>query len=377
MLKQTPASIGTFTPPSALLDPPLAREAHEKPIGVANPASAEQVTQGLQSYLSQKLCIEHLRFAERPTEFTQGWEAYTYHFRLADSPALPSEFARPLVVRIYSSPEGLPLARWAFTIKRHLSRLRYPVPKPLALEGNCDYFGGPFVLMSQAPGETVLHYLIHRPWRMWGTPARIADAQFRLHALPVEGFPAPPESMLDRRLREMADIIRTYHLDGLTEGLRWLESQHPPEPSTPCIVHLDFHPINLIIHDADPLTVLDWTDAGVGDRHADVGTTLMLMECVRAGEETLLDRLMIPLGRTLLVALYLLAYRRRHPLDDQLLSYYRAWAALRRLCQYGRWLCAGPCVTGSKPNLLEHLGPAQLIPLEHSFQKWTGIAVRL
>ena len=44
-------------------------------------------------------------YAEGPVQVTDGWETYIYRFRVSPRPGLPAEFARPLVLRLYSMPE--------------------------------------------------------------------------------------------------------------------------------------------------------------------------------------------------------------------------------------------------------------------------------
>jgi aminoglycoside phosphotransferase (APT) family kinase protein len=219
--------------------------------------------------------------------------------------------------------------------------------------------------------------LLHRPWRLLSAPARMAEAQVRLHRLPTEGFPSLPGCLLSRRLQEMAGIIREYGLHGLQPGIDWLFAHWPSLPQDPRILHLDFHPLNLIEKRNGSLVVLDWNEAELGDPHADVGTTLMLMECLPPIEVTCLDRLTIRMGQLLFLPLYLRAYRRHLPLEEEKLAYYRAWVGFRRLCNYGRWLQDGPQISGDKPAMLQCITDRHRHQLERYFRKWTGVSVRL
>src|SRR5207244_10226158 len=101
------------------------------------------------------------------------------------------------------------------------------------------------------------------------------------------------------------------------------------------------------------LVVLDWSEADVGDLHADVGTTVMFMDCLPPVKVTRLQRLAILAGRFVFLSRYLHAYRRNLPIEEKKLSYYRALAAFRRLCNYGRWLQDGPQLSGNKPSMLD------------------------
>jgi aminoglycoside phosphotransferase (APT) family kinase protein len=343
----------------------------------ADPGSPAEVAAALRDYLSLRLEMPEVQFDEWPTECAQGWEAYVYRFRLQARLGISPRQAQPLIMRIYSSPQGLPRVAHEFAVQRHLHGLGYSVAEPVLLEKSCRYFGGPFMLMVEMPGQTLLEATIRQPWLLYRAPRLMAEAHAWLHRLPVAGFPAPPGSALVRQLDAMADLIRAYDMQGLKPGLDWLVA-HRPEPSVRVqILHLDFHPINLIYHPPAPLTVLDWPEADVGDPHADVATSLMLMECVTPESTSLRERVSVRAGRFFFRRWYLRAYRRLMPLDPALLAYYQPWAALRRLCSCGRWLHAGPRSTGSKPTVLRYLRPWHQEALRNYFRKWTGVRAGL
>src|SRR5262249_37119768 len=248
---------------------------------------------------------------------------------------------------------------------------------PLCWEEKWDWLGGRSLTRAHFPGEWVRAYFSRRPWRIWDLPAEMAECHARLHQLPIDGFPAPAEPFLERRLKEIASLIDGYGLDGLAPGYAWLLAHRPKRSHAPTIVHLDFHPLNLICGDGGLMTVLDWTEVDVGDPHADVASTRMLMDCVPLEQPTLLQKTAYWIGRGMLRRRYLRAYRRIIALDRRTLAYYRAWAALRRLCCYGRWLEAGPGSTGAKPSSVNNLSPALFDTLGRYFEKWTGVAVQL
>jgi len=342
----------------------------------ADAASAPDVAAALLAYLRERLGIRDLGYVDSPTAFSDGWETYTYHFQL-QGPALPAGFDRPLILRIYASPNGARRAEHEFAAQRCLGPRGYPVPQPLLLEKTSDLFGGPFFLMERAPGRMALDVLLWRPWQIVTFPAHMAEIHAQLHRLPVADFPAPRGEFLGRQLGQVGVVIRAHGLAGLAPGLDWLRAHRPNPPAAPSILHLDYHPLNLIRRPDGSLVVLDWTYSDVGDPHADVATTLMLMQCVPVHGKGLWERLAIVCGRPMLWWQYLRAYRRRAPLDPDKLAYYRAYAALRRLARYGRWLHAGPEVTGSKPSLLGHLSPTHLAALADYFHQWTGVAVHI
>jgi aminoglycoside phosphotransferase (APT) family kinase protein len=219
--------------------------------------------------------------------------------------------------------------------------------------------------------------MLQRPWRPLLFPRMMAAAQARLHNLPADGFPAPPGPFLARHLDQLRATIDQYDFSGLAPGLEWLQTHRPPEPARASILHLDLHPLNLIERSDGLLAVIDWTYSDCGDPHADVATTLFIQECFPVDGASVWQRLAIVLGRPLVAACYLRAYRHHRPLDDGRLAYYRAWAALRALARYARCARAGPEVCDTRAALVSHLAPDLLAGLCRYFRRWTGVAVKL
>jgi aminoglycoside phosphotransferase (APT) family kinase protein len=339
--------------------------------------SGTNVTENLLAYLRSRLGLPSLEYLALPKECPVGWEAHTYRFQLRGTAGLDPALAGPLVARIYCGQAGVPRVRHEAAVQTYLHQRGYPVPVPLLLEEDMELFGGPFLVQTRIEGRPLLEDLVRRPWRIVSAPRRMAVMHIRLHGLPSNGFPAIGEDVEAKALDEMGTRIRDYDLSGLRPGLDWLLSHHPEPRERSCIIHMDFHPLNLMVNHADDLVVLDWTESGVGDIHADVATTLMLLECMPAGVTTLWERATVATGRLWLRRWYLKAYRHRMPLDEAKLAYYRAWAAFGRLCRYGAWLKVGPGVTGSKASSLAHLQPRHIATLEAYFEKWTGVSVRV
>ena len=87
--------------------------------------------------------------------------------------------------------------------------------------------------------------------------------------------------------------------------------------------------------------MLDWSEADVGDPHADLAMTTLLLRYAPVEGLGPHERLMAPLTRWFLARRYRIVYRRCGPIDRDRLRYYLAWACLRRLATYGMWLRAG------------------------------------
>ena len=342
-----------------------------------DPASAAAVARALPAYLAPRLGAGELHFAEGPDEIVHGWETYVYRFRLRAEGPLPGPFDRPLVLRIYGSAQGVPRARREFAVQRALHLAGQPVAEPLVVEDGCGLFGSPFLIMEYLPGETLLDYLRHHKTHVLGVGVRLAEQHARLHRLPASDFPAPAGPFLERRLAEVGAFVRNYGLEGLAAGLDWLRTHRPGEPERPALLHLDFHPVNLMVAPGRPPAVLDWSEADVGDRHADVAATVLLIDSAPVENARLLDRLLDPPARWVLIRSYLAVYHRRLGLDRRTLRYYLAWAALRRLGMCGMWLRAGPQSNGCKPSSIRHLRTGHVEALQDCFRHCTGVEARV
>jgi aminoglycoside phosphotransferase (APT) family kinase protein len=342
-----------------------------------DPDSPTQVATGLLSYLRNKWRAASLSYNAPPVAITDGWEAYTYRFKLNPSLSMPQSFSGPMVLRIYSSPRGIPRARREFVAQQRLRLMGYRVPRALQLEASPTVFGGPFLIMEHVGGKILPEHLYERPWQLFRAAEQMAACHLRLHHLTADEFPASNIPFLERRLDEIRLLIRTHGLTDLRSGYVWLDAHRPRPTDRQSILHLDFHPLNLVCANDGSLTVLDWTEVDVGDPHADVGVTRMLMDCLQLPRPTLTESAAYCLGRGVLRRAYLRAYRRRSCLDLSKLAYYRAWAALWRLCAYGRWLDAGPLSTGSKPSSVRNLTRPHIHHLCRYFEKWTGVSIDL
>src|SRR6516225_4487875 len=86
----------------------------------ATPGSRAGVTSVLRRYLCERLQIGCLDNEAAPTEITDGWDSYTYRFRLAPSTRLPPNYEGLLAVSIYSGPQAIRRVRHEFAVQCHV-----------------------------------------------------------------------------------------------------------------------------------------------------------------------------------------------------------------------------------------------------------------
>src|SRR5262249_22826601 len=172
---------------------------------------AEQVL----GYLRERLVRPNLDYAEKPEPITDGWETFIERFRLESPEGLAADYSAPLILRCYSCARGLSSLQHEFAVQKHMHALGYPVPRPLFIEEDPQFLGGPFMIQEQVAGSTMLEWMFRRPWHICDAPLRMAIWQDRLHRLSCEGFPAAQPHFLERHLRELDEQIRSFDFHGL------------------------------------------------------------------------------------------------------------------------------------------------------------------
>jgi aminoglycoside phosphotransferase (APT) family kinase protein len=142
----------------------------------------------------------------------------------------------------------------------------YPVPAVSEL--NAD---GTDLVMERLDGPVMLTAIARRPWSVRSNGALLADLHQRLHRIP-----APP----------------------------WVPDA--PSGHGDRLVHLDLHPLNVILTSGGPV-VIDWPRAARGDGSTDVALTWLLLASAGAP----VGRLWAPvLGRfrSMLIAAFLAGF---------------------------------------------------------------------
>ncbi len=111
----------------------------------------------------------------------------------------------------------------------------YPVPRVEEISAD-----GSELVMERIDGATMLEVLSRQPWTLRRHAAVLAALHDRLHEIP---------------------------------GPRWLD---PFLAGGNCLVHLDLHPLNVILSPKGPV-LIDWSNAARGAGPADVALTWLVM----------------------------------------------------------------------------------------------------
>jgi aminoglycoside phosphotransferase (APT) family kinase protein len=148
------------------------------------------------------------------------------------------------VLRRFRNPAGRDTQREA-RVMRYVEEHGYPVP-------HVHDADGPDLVLERLYGRTVMQDWQRTPWRIGRCARMIADLHNRLAAVPApDWLPAP----------------RTLH-----------ETEH----GGGSVLHLDLHPLNVILTPDRGPVVIDWTNAAAGDPAFELAQTLVTIGTVDA-----------------------------------------------------------------------------------------------
>ncbi len=211
-----------------------------------------------------------------------GWANAMWRFQTPDGV--------PHVLRVYPRPEWAPDARREVAALAAAGAGGIPVP---AVEASGTWHDLAAIVISWCQGVPLLTTLQRKPWTTW----RLGDACGRLQAR-INSIQAPPE------LRDA--------LSG------WLASARAADPDVDALarrvdlaanalLHLDYHPVNILTDGERITAVVDWTNAAAGDPRADVARTVSLISAGPIPPHPL--RPLLSLARGLLVRAWLRGYQ--------------------------------------------------------------------
>jgi aminoglycoside phosphotransferase (APT) family kinase protein len=136
------------------------------------------------------------------------------------------------VLRRYRTPHPGVVEREALAM-RHLHAHGVPVPQVFSADGD-------EMVMERLDGMSMLDVIKRRPWQARSIGRQLAELQRRIHGVPAGDLAIPRFSDGD------------------------------------AILHFDLHPDNVMLTARGPV-VIDWSNVAIGDPHADVAFSWMLM----------------------------------------------------------------------------------------------------
>lgn len=169
-----------------------------------------------------------------------------------------------------ASPES-PATRWdalrvEFTLLAALSDQGLPVPRPIAIDESERLGAGPSLWLDYVEGAPDF-----RPADPRAFARRLAELMARIHK--AELSPSLRRRMPDGHRTELERITRARTGGSRPECrpiLAALEADPIPPPARPVLIHGDLWLGNLIWREGEPVAVIDWEDACLGDPLDDI-----------------------------------------------------------------------------------------------------------
>ena len=269
-----------------------------------------------------------------PTTVTGGLDSYV-HFAEFRGDGLPPDWRRPLAVRVLPVADRLPQAEREAAIQTWCADSGYSAPRVLAVIDPSEAVGLPVQVMERASGSVMIDVIKRRPWQTRSLITSLAGLASRLHSLPTDGWPGPddPRGAVDQRLGLTRRAVEARPGSDLAVALEAAEAFAPRALGTERVVcHGDFHPLNVVV-DGTRATVIDWTDAALGPREADVSRTALLFSVAVIAAGSAVERAVLSRVGPRMARQYLHVYEQHAPLDHDLMTVWEVFHALHGWAQ--------------------------------------------
>jgi aminoglycoside phosphotransferase (APT) family kinase protein len=233
-----------------------------------------------------------------------GWETSLWRFDTPDG--------QRHALRVYPGPQYARAAHREGAALRACIDAGVPVP---AVEASGQWEGRPLLVIGWCQGATLLAAMLRRPWSIWRLGLSFGRLQAQIHRVP------PPAALLE-------GAPHNWVLWGAYQRPEVFVRMQGVALSTTSLIHLDYHPLNVLTDGRRFTGVIDWSNAAAGDRRADFARTATLL--LTASPPPGPSRLIVRAVRRL----FYLAWRRGYvseagPLGD--LAPFLAWAGVTRL----------------------------------------------
>jgi aminoglycoside phosphotransferase (APT) family kinase protein len=262
----------------------------------------------VQASIDPRAALAALGYPEttEPVPVLGGWDTLMWRFKTADGGAHS--------LRVHYLPDREEFARRERIAMGACAAAGLPAPR---VEASDHFEGLPAMVLSWCPGRPILSFIEKRPWTLLRMSRLLGRAQARLHAVPPppEFVAGAPDDWLSRVGDQYADLVAHARTLGL---------------ATTSLIHMDFHPLNVVSDGKAVTGVLDWARSGAGDPRADLARTEIIILAAPVPPGPL--KPILNLSRSLLLRSWRAGYR---DLAGPLPHYrqLRAWAGATLLAE--------------------------------------------
>lgn len=280
------------------------------------------------SYIRGKLDEPDIAYDAPCNRMEGGFETAIYELQLNRFRGEPH---KRLVLRLFPEFRPVENAVKEYVVQNVLANEGFPVAGTYLLCTDKSVLGGAFFLMDFLPGESL----------MSGPIETVPEVLGRTHVSAHSINPSPLiEALKTQSLWDTVNEInyRPLQLQRLADQLpwaagvtEWLVENQPLDPDNPAICHGDFHPHNILTYDGKVTGVIDWPDFCIGDAALDVANTHWILSLLYKRQAAKLDPGLASIDWDLFAHRYLETYRRKFPIADSKLDYFRVLRCMKAL----------------------------------------------
>lgn len=325
-----------------------------------DPRSSEAVAAALVSWATARFNAP-VELSNEARAVGAGFDSYIHLVQLSGE-GLPPEWLRPLVVRILPSADRADQATAEAAAQDWAADNGFPAPRVLVALMPGELLGLPVQIMERALGVTMLDALKKAPWRARSLVDQLGSLHLRLHSMDPAGWPGAVDAgdLAAKRLslpRRAAAMLEDPVLSAALERAEAMVEEGVGGTEA-VVCHGDFHPLNVMV-DGSRAALIDWTDAGLGPREADVSRSAMIFHLASIAANSGPERAVLRVAGPRLSRRYLRTYQRGAKLDADRM---RRWEALHSLHGWAQveMLHAGAFETESSSAGSEARAPREL-----------------
>lgn len=163
-------------------------------------------------------------------------------------------------MKVFRPSDGRAAFEWARL--RFAQRVELPVPTPVALDAEGEWFGCPALVMSRLPGRVDLNPTDLDSWLR-----QIARTLAVVHETSTVGADGPIREPLGVGNWELLELKPSALVERAVAAIR---SRRPEPPENLVLMHGDFHPGNILWKHGSLSGLVDWSAARLGSRWFEV-----------------------------------------------------------------------------------------------------------
>lgn len=209
----------------------------------------------LEAQIDPRQALAALGYAEvsEPQRVKGGWDTLLWRFSTPDG----EEHS----LRVFILPRRQEIAQRERIALKTCARAGLPAPRVEKVGAVHEL---PALVLSWCPGLPILSFIEKKPWALWRLGRLLGQTQAQVHAV------TPPAEFAENAPHDWVKHVPAdyeYLADhALSLGL-----------STSSLIHMDFHPINLVSDGVRVTGILDWSYGAAGDPRADLARTEIIL----------------------------------------------------------------------------------------------------